>query len=51
MNKEKLIGENTNENAEGGDEVFKETRKDIKIEKLIKLSEIEDFDELDMSVY
>ena len=42
---------NTNENADGGDEVFIETKKKVKINKLIKLSEIVDFDELDMSVY
>lgn len=42
---------NTNENAEGGDEVFKETWTNIIVDKLIKLSEIKDFDELDMSVY
>ncbi len=42
---------NINENAEGGDEVFKETWTKINILKLIKLSEIEDFDNLDMSVY
>jgi hypothetical protein len=37
---------NTNETAESGEEVFKETWKDIKLDKTIKLSEIEDFDEL-----
>lgn len=42
---------NTNENAKGGDEVFKETWKNIKINQLIRLSAIKDFDELDMSVY
>lgn len=42
---------NINFNKEGADEVFKETWKDIKISKLIRLSEIKDFDELDMSVY
>lgn len=42
---------NTNENAEGGDEVFKTTWKNIKASNLIKLSEIKDFDELDMTVY
>ena len=42
---------NTNENAQGGDEVFKETWKKISVNKIIKLSEIKDFDELDMSEY
>ena len=37
---------NINEKAEGGDEVFKKTNKKIKVIKLIKLSEIKDFDEL-----
>ena len=37
---------NINESAESGEEVFKETWKDIKLNKMIKLSEIKDFDEL-----
>lgn len=48
MKKEKV---NTNENAQGGDEVFKVTRKNINVNRLVKLSEIKDFDELDMSVH
>ena len=48
LTKKKLIRENTNENAEGGDETFKETWSDIEIENLIELSEIKDFDELDI---
>lgn len=51
LTKIKLEKVNTNENAEGGDEVFKETSKKININKLIKLSEIEDFDNLNMTVY
>lgn len=51
LTKKKLIKENTNENTEGGDETFKETWNKIKIENLIKLSEIKDFDELDMYNY
>lgn len=51
LSKKKQEKMNTNENAEGGDEVFKETWGKININKLIKLSEIKDFDELDMSVY
>jgi len=51
LTKKKLIKENTNENAEGGDETFKETWNKIKIENLIRLSEIKDFDELDMYNY
>lgn len=37
---------NVNESAESGEEVFKETWKDIELDKMIKLSEIKDFDEL-----
>lgn len=51
LTKKKLVKNNTNENAEGGDEIFKETWSNIKIENLIKLSEIRDFDELDMYNY
>ena len=51
LTKKKLIKENTNENAEGGDEIFKENWNDIEIDNLIKLSEIKDFDELDMYNY
>lgn len=47
----KQTKKNINEDAEGGDEVFKETWTDIKMTGLIKLSEIKDFDELDMLVY
>jgi|TARA_B110000114_G_scaffold91919_1_gene96988 hypothetical protein len=42
---------NTNENAIGGDEIFKETWSNIEIENLIKLSEIKSFDELYMYNY
>ena len=51
LSKKKQEKVNTNENAEGGDEVFEETWKKINLNRLIKLSEIKDFDELDMSVY
>lgn len=51
LTKKKFVKENTNENAEGGDEIFKETWNTIEIENLIKLSEIKDFDELDMYSY
>lgn len=47
--KKKLIRKNTNEDAESGEEVFKETWSKVEIEALLKLSEIKDFDEL--SVY
>lgn len=48
MTRKKLERENTFENKEGEDEVFKETWKTIKVDRLIKLSEIKDFRELDM---
>jgi hypothetical protein len=35
-----------NQEAEGGDEVFEETWSNIEVKKLLKLSEISDFDEL-----
>lgn len=51
LSKKKQERLNTNENAEGGDEVFKESWTNISVNKLIRLSEIKDFDELDMKVY
>jgi len=51
LSKKKQKKVNTNENAEGGDEVFEETWKKINVNRLIKLSEIKDFDELNMPVY
>lgn len=49
--KQEKVNTNTNENAEGGEEVFKESWKKINVNSLIKLSEIKDFDELDLTVY
>lgn len=49
--KKKRLKVNTNENADSGEEVFKTTSKKINIDRLIKLSEIKDFDEVDMTVY
>ena len=51
LSKKKLEKININENSVGGDEVFKETWKTIKINRLTKLSEIKDFDGFDMSIY
>ena len=45
----KLVRENINEESEGNDEVFKETWSKISIDKLLKLSEIKDFEDLDMN--
>jgi hypothetical protein len=50
LTKKKQRKVNTNENAEGGDEAFKETWKSINVKRLIKLSE-KDFDELNMTEY
>lgn len=51
LTKKKLIKVNTNEDSEGGDEVFKETWTPIEIENLMKLSEIKNFDQLDLYNY
>lgn len=51
LTKKKLTRTNTNENAEGSDEVFTETWSNIKIDNLIELSQIKDFDELEMYKY
>ena len=49
LTKKKLYRVNTNQNAEtDGEEIFKETWTKIKVEKFIKLSEIKDFDELEV---
>ncbi|MEP6260339.1 MAG: hypothetical protein ABJ092_02085 [Gillisia sp.] len=49
LTKRKLEKVNLYKNTEERDEVFKETRTDIKVKRLIKLSEIKDFDNLDLS--
>ena len=51
LTKKRLVRENINEEAEGNDEVFKETWSKIKIDKLLNLSEIKDFEDLDMYKY
>jgi len=54
ISKKKQVKVNTNENAQGGDEVFKETWTNITVAKLLKLREIKDFEnfeELDMYKY
>ena len=47
--KKKRMDVNTNPNADDGGEVFKTTWQKINIDRLIKLSEIKDFDELEFS--
>lgn len=46
LTKKKLFRQNINEDAEGGDEVFKETWSKIVISELLNLSDIKDFEEL-----
>ncbi|WP_107038924.1 hypothetical protein [Brumimicrobium mesophilum] len=49
LTKKRLTKENINQNSEGGDEIFEETWSKVEIEELIKLSEIEDFYELNIA--
>lgn len=49
LTKKKIEKVNTNEEAEGGDEVFDVTNHDIYVEDILKLSAIKDFDVLEMS--
>jgi len=54
LSKKKQVKENVNENAQGGDEVFKETWTNITVNKLLKLREIKDFEnfeEVNMGAY
>ena len=51
LTKKKLSRTNTNADAESGEEVFTETWSDIEQDQTIKLSEIYDFDELNMYHY
>ena len=48
LTKKKIEKVNTNQNAESGNEVFKETKTNIKVDKLIRLSEIKDFDDISL---
>jgi hypothetical protein len=49
--RKKIVKENTNDDAESGEEVFRTTVTKIHQDKWIRLSRVKDFDELDMSVY
>ncbi len=51
LTKQKTYTENTNEDDEGNDAIFKETKSTININQLIKLSEIENFEDLDLNNY
>jgi hypothetical protein len=48
LSKKKIVSQNSNENADSGEEIFKKSTSKISVEKLIKLSEIKDFDELEI---
>lgn len=49
LTRTKIVNVNTNKNGESGDEVFEKTVTKISKRKLIKLSEIKDFDEIEVS--
>ncbi|CAM3641981.1 hypothetical protein [Flavobacterium chungbukense] len=49
LTRKKIVNHNINENTYDGDEVFEKTESKISKNKLIKLSEIKDFDELEFS--
>ncbi len=51
LTKTKIEKVNTNENAGSGEEIFKTVNKKIKIARLLKLSEIKDFDDIDLLQY
>ncbi|WP_417939031.1 hypothetical protein [Flavobacterium sp. RS13.1] len=49
LTRKKIVNQNINENTYDDDEIFEKKESKISRTKLIKLSEIEDFDELDFS--
>lgn len=49
LTKKKLVKENINKNAVGGDEIFKESWSKIEINGLLSLSIFKDFDDVDMA--
>jgi hypothetical protein len=51
LTKKRLKRINVNEDAESGDEKFKDTWTKLKSSKMLTLSEIKDFDDLDLSDY
>ncbi|PBJ12828.1 hypothetical protein [Flavobacterium sp. ACN6] len=48
LTRTKITNENTNKDDEGGDEIFEKTVTKINKSKLLKLSEIKDFDQLEV---
>lgn len=51
LTKQKTYKENINQDDEGNDEVFQETKSTIYLDELIKLSEIKNFEDLDIHDY
>jgi len=51
LSKKKQVKVNTNENAQGGDEVFKETWTNITVNNLLKLRDIKNFDNVNFGIY
>ena len=51
LSKKKIINTNTNKKNKNGEEVFEEKVENIVIKKIVKLSEIKDFDELNILDY
>lgn len=49
LTRKKIVNQNINENTYDGEEIFEKTESKIARTKLIKLSEIKDFDEIDLS--
>ncbi|WP_244248514.1 hypothetical protein [Flavobacterium foetidum] len=49
LTRKKIVNQNVNENTYDDDEIFEKTETKIARTKLLKLSEIKDFDELDVS--
>jgi hypothetical protein len=49
LTRKKIVNHNINENTYDDDEIFEKSESKIKRTKLLKLSEIKDFDELDLS--
>lgn len=49
LTRKKIVNENTNPDTDNGEEIFEKTESKINTSKLLKLSEIEDFDQLEVS--
>lgn len=49
LTRKKIVNQNTNDDADVGEEVFEKTETKLSPNKLLRLSDISDFDELDVS--